>query len=893
LTDVAWFLDSLGRTGHALGEYDRALAMLRRLYGGEDRPDVAQCLNGVAVCQAGLGNFDRALPLFRECLAMRRRLYGRDQHPLVMLALHNTAHCLLGHGHAAEALRVLERVRKLQYEFYGHGAKNPHIAATLGLIASCRAELGLYPEALAAARDTLKLTEALHDRAHPDVARALHRVAVCLAALGRHEEARSNLETACLTAEKCGSAEGYKFACDLGMLLLHRLDKPEQAVAAFDTAIAGMETARGQVGGTDMERATFFAFAVSRWGAFDGMLQGQLRLGRPDKALEYLERGRATGLRDVLERRKHVGQGGLADLVIENAQKAGNQALEAVARKAREAERRAAGEIAVVSAEISLLAGRTDLPDTLRRGAIGECLEQLARARAAHAAARRDLFNLAAAEMPGGRGLRALNAGEIRSLLRAEDRMLVYHVAERGAFLLFVAPPGQVHGVRAFPLTWPTGPGWTGPPDEVDEESLADAVDLYLSSLRAERSASRHEQAGVVTSVAGGRSADARRGGITRPRAVRSPLGKQAMLAHRLFRALVPAEVWAELPSADLVYVVPDGILHRLPFEALVVEEPHFGAGPVRGCRYWLDAGPPLVYGPSATVLAERREVRTRQIQYPDRHQPRREAALLGDPVFEREPEFRPALLGSDMAANQAAPGRARGGLGFQSGVGVPRHLTRYAPLRALPGTRKEVEEIYEGLTGRRHGNDSPDEEIAVLLGEDATRARLFEMAQGSRYVHLATHGLSELSDQAIYSRLALTRPQPGVDSPDEFGYLTLDDLLQHWGGRLAMTELVVLSACDTQRGRIIPGEGVFGLPWGFMYAGSPAVIASLWPVADDTTAEMMGNLYARIRAIPRGVAEPEPNAKLLAFVEVRQALRTRHPEPCYWAPFIYLGDPR
>ena len=177
---------------------------------------------------------------------------------------------------------------------------------------------------------------------------------------------------------------------------------------------------------------------------------------------------------------------------------------------------------------------------------------------------------------------------------------------------------------------------------------------------------------------------------------------------------------------------------------------------------------------------------------------------------------------------------------------------------------------------------------MAVLLGEDATRTRLYAEAAGSRYLHLATHGLADTSDKALYSSLALT--QPRVATPEDFGFLTLVDLFDHWWGRLGETELVVLSACDTQRGRTEAGEGVFGISWGFLYAGAPAVIASLWQVSDRSTADMMGQLY---EAIARQRARGERSAKLRAFLEVRRSLRRTCPEPYFWAPFIYIGDPR
>ncbi len=213
--------------------------------------------------------------------------------------------------------------------------------------------------------------------------------------------------------------------------------------------------------------------------------------------------------------------------------------------------------------------------------------------------------------------------------------------------------------------------------------------------------------------------------------------------------------------------------------------------------------------------------------------------------------------------------------------------LTRYGALTPLPGTRREVQGIYQVLTGKAYAQHA-DDPVMVLLGEDATGQRLAEAAKGTRYLHLATHGLVEPGANAIYSSVVLS--QPLVITPQDTGLLTLQDLFDHWWGRLDGTELVVLSACDSQgldaqgtnaRG----GEGVFGLPWGFMYAGSPAVVASLWEVQDASTAELMQKFYADLRAAPG-------TNKLSAFTAARKQLKLDYPEPFFWAPFIYLGDP-
>ena len=80
-------------------------------------------------------------------------------------------------------------------------------------------------------------------------------------------------------------------------------------------------------------------------------------------------------------------------------------------------------------------------------------------------------------------------------------------------------------------------------------------------------------------------------------------------------------------------------------------------------------------------------------------------------------------------------------------------------------------------------------------------------------------------------------------------------------------------------------GEGVYGLPWGFMYAGSPAVVASLWEVQDASTAELMQKFYRDMQSSPA-------TNKLTAFTLARKQLKKDYPEPFFWAPFIYLGDP-
>src|SRR6185436_7990685 len=102
------------------------------------------------------------------------------------------------------------------------------------------------------------------------------------------------------------------------------------------------------------------------------------------------------------------------------------------------------------------------------------------------------------------------------------------------------------------------------------------------------------------------------------------------------------------------------------------------------------------------------------------------------------------------------------------------------------------------------------------------------------RYVHFATHGVFD-AERPELSGLALSRVDP-AGLPHE-GFLGLRDI---YDLDLA-ADLVVLSGCQTAMGREIRGEGLLGLTRGFLYAGAPRVIASLWWIDDRATLPRTG----------------------------------------------------
>jgi CHAT domain-containing protein len=171
--------------------------------------------------------------------------------------------------------------------------------------------------------------------------------------------------------------------------------------------------------------------------------------------------------------------------------------------------------------------------------------------------------------------------------------------------------------------------------------------------------------------------------------------------------------------------------------------------------------------------------------------------------------------------------------------------------------------------------------ESLVATGFDATPENL-AAADLSKYaiLHFATHGILD-TKRPEYSGLFLSMVNRSGQAQN--GFLGLPDIYR----LRAPVDLVVLSACRTGLGKDVRGEGLIGLTRGFMYAGASSVVASLWKVEDEATAELMKRFYTNM--LQRGMT---PSAALgAAQNSIRQEPRWRSPH--YWAAFTLQGEYR
>ncbi len=284
--------------------------------------------------------------------------------------------------------------------------------------------------------------------------------------------------------------------------------------------------------------------------------------------------------------------------------------------------------------------------------------------------------------------------------------------------------------------------------------------------------------------------------------------------------------------------IVPGGVLGRLPFEILA--EPGDGGGP-----RFLVRGHSIRYAPSLTALHLIRRWEG------ERPTPDRALWALGDPVYTAT-DPRLAAGGEASAGPIRLAARARG-----------------AAFGRLAGSGVEVDRL-AGLMGSGAGDR--------LTGPEATEAAVRRLsADGTlaryRYVHFACHGVLGSGDGV---RPGLVLSQVG-NGEGEDGTLRADEVTDL---RLN-ADLVALSACQTGQGEQLKAEGVSGLARAFLYAGSRGVLCSLWAVDDASTADLMADVYAGLKA-------GRPAAEALRSAQLRM-IEAGEP-PLHWAPFVLIG---
>jgi CHAT domain-containing protein/tetratricopeptide (TPR) repeat protein len=327
-------------------------------------------------------------------------------------------------------------------------------------------------------------------------------------------------------------------------------------------------------------------------------------------------------------------------------------------------------------------------------------------------------------------------------------------------------------------------------------------------------------------------------------------------------RAIRPLEPL--LGKVRRLFIAPDGQLALIPFAAL-----HDGR------RFLVDAF-------DITYLNSGKDILPRTDDIPIIHS----VVVLADPDFSSAPVASPVRAPPVLTVRSASLER------FFSTLRLNLPDQPWPP---LPGTTKEAEAIQRMLP-----------QAQLLLGSSATKDALLNLPTPG-LLHIATHGFfledapSPPAARAVksFGVLAARPPQPPSDpllrsglvlagahdpaaqpdSPREDYLVTALELasLNLWG-----TQLVVLSACDTGRGEVKHGQGVYGLRRALTQAGTETLVTSLWKVNDETTHQLMVAYYRNLIA---------GQGRIAALRKAMRTLRHTQPHPHFWAPFIGIGQ--
>lgn len=158
-----------------------------------------------------------------------------------------------------------------------------------------------------------------------------------------------------------------------------------------------------------------------------------------------------------------------------------------------------------------------------------------------------------------------------------------------------------------------------------------------------------------------------------------------------------------------------------------------------------------------------------------------------------------------------------------------------------------------------------------LFIGNEAGEDVFKSQAGNFGVLHLATHGVAD-NENPMFSFLVLSA---GKD----------DGVLEAWEVmQLSLNaEIVVLSACETGRGKLGEGEGIIGLSWAFFVAGVPTTVVSGWNVETGKTADLMVEFHRRLRQ-----KSSKPKALQAAMNLILKNKKTNH--PFYWAGFVLIG---
>ncbi|MFY0527943.1 tetratricopeptide repeat protein [Archangium gephyra] len=844
LLELAGLYMRQGMLARAEPLYERALALQEAAL-GNSHPLVAETLLRLAVTCAHQGLYGRAEPLFLRVLAIREETLD-NSHPLIAGPSLRLGNLYLAQGLYGRAEPLLQRALSISEAAFGE--KSYPVADSLDSLGGLYLAQGLYGRAEPRLQRALSIMEALSGKSAPQVARPLLKLGNLYLAQGLYGRAEPLLQRALAITEAAFGKTDLDVADPLNDLadLYSAQGGYGRARPLYERALAIRRATFGEHSPRDAETLNHLALV-------------HLAQGRLAKALPLLTHAFAISEQRLRQEALGLSEANLARFL--QFLRTDEERLYALLRAHPDnvQVRRLALGAAL------LLKGRSvgesaDISRTIYRSLSARDRDTFERLRGLRA-------QLAQLSLQGPRSRSPASHQQRLAELSEQGAALEADLARRSAPLRALAAlpsPAEIVGrvAAALPkdaalvefITYVDRPLVPRPGTSASQRPHALR---YLALVLFPDATIRFQDlgpAGPIDSAASRlRDALANRDA--------SFLASAQALHGLAFHPLRPL-----LGSTRRLFLAPDGQLALVPFAAL-----HDGQ------RFLVDAFD-FTYLPSGKYLLPRSE----ESPPPD------SVVVLADP------DFGTPLPAPAASSAERFPSLER----FFSTLSADVGQRAWATL-PLPGTRQEAEAIQRLLP-----------QSQLFLGAQATKERLLQLPPPG-ILHLATHGFffedaptpagaravghvealgedpraPSPPDPLLRSGLVLagaSAPVPSGASPApasaEHSLVTALELagLNLWG-----TQLVVLSACDTGRGDVKLGQGVYGLRRAFLVAGAETVVMSLWKVNDETTRQLMETYYRHLL---------EGQGRATALREAMRELRQTQPHPHYWAPFLAMG---
>jgi CHAT domain-containing protein len=308
------------------------------------------------------------------------------------------------------------------------------------------------------------------------------------------------------------------------------------------------------------------------------------------------------------------------------------------------------------------------------------------------------------------------------------------------------------------------------------------------------------------------------------------------LAAKRIYNELIfPAERKIANVISNLI-IIPDGILYYLPFETLIKS---INGNIIEECYLINDYS--ISYAPSSSILLFLSKIHNEQSSP-------KGLLAFGNPFHSFNAPIKQKKQNINIKVLKEV------------------YLNTDFAFSSLPYSGREIMKI-----SRYFSREKRD----VFINEDAKEEVIKEISLiDYRIIHFACHAL--LNEKFPFrSGLILSFDE---DSKED-GFLQVREIYS----LKLNTDLVVLSACQTGKGKLEIGEGILGFPRTFFYAGAKSVLFSLWKINDKSTALFMNYFYYYL-------SQESEKAQALRLAKLKM-LESKFCHPFYWAAFVLNGD--